>query len=153
MSAPRKSHLQAARGLALHPRRRWWLALEAAWVLARVKFMLQTRPFRRYRAELEPADEANDVEIEPRAVAEIVWAVDRVSRRFPDALDCLPRALGVKRMLARRGASASVRLGVAPGEGGIRAHAWLVRRDEVLIGALPDLDAFAPLDRWPGAPQ
>lgn len=140
-----------------HSPRRWGLALEALATIWWFKLVLKTMPFRRYRHLLEPESRTEPRPLGFERIAEVVWAVDRVSRRWAETLDCLPRALTVQRMLRRRGTSCRVRLGVAaagaaaPTGPGIRAHAWVERDGQVLIGALPDLDAFAPLDRWPGA--
>ncbi|MGC4063579.1 MAG: lasso peptide biosynthesis B2 protein [Polyangiaceae bacterium] len=87
--------------------------------------------------------------IEP-VVAEIVWAVDRVSRRMPEQLACLPRGLAVCEMMLRRGISAHLEIGVARDERNrFMAHAWVVHRGNVIIGGVPNLDRYAKLSGWP----
>lgn len=46
---------------------------------------------------------------------------------------CLTRAMAAQEMLRRRGMESEIRVGVAL-EGGFRAHAWLVRDGETLMG-------------------
>lgn len=94
------------------------------------------------------------METAPPAVAalvtDIVWAVDRVSRRAPDQLMCLPRALAVCQMMKRRGWFGTLEIGVKRDERGqFSAHAWVVFDGKVIIGDLPDLPSYVRLDNWP----
>lgn len=66
--------------------------------------------------------------------------VARAASVTPWACRCLPQALATRHLLARRGISGQLFLGVRTGEGGglaqgFGAHAWLVCGDVVVCGA------------------
>lgn len=65
-------------------------------------------------------------------VSRVAWAVERVSAWVP-AATCLTQALAGREMLRRRGVASEVRLGVAT-DGGFRAHAWLVKDGQSVLG-------------------
>lgn len=89
----------------------------------------------------------------PEELADVVQAVERVSRPFPRALPCLPRALATQLLLRRRGGGASLCFGVArDGDGPLTAHAWVELDGEILIGAVPELERFKLVKSWPGPP-
>jgi hypothetical protein len=78
------------------------------------------------------------------AAQDVVWAVRRVSRAIPGAT-CLTQALAAQLLLARRGHSSRLRIGVARARGGgLRAHAWLESEGVVVIGG-PGVEAYTPL--------
>lgn len=52
--------------------------------------------------------------------------VELASRLHPFPMTCLPRALTLRRLLAWRGASSLLRIGVAGKGSGMQAHAWVV---------------------------
>lgn len=138
------------RRLLAAPPRRWWLACEAALTLVWAKLVIRLRPFRRYRHRLPLRQQLPRRVVPSLGVADIVWSVDAVARVAPRRFDCLPQALAVQAMLRRRGGDCGVRLGVAGNaRGGFRAHAWIEYEGVVIVGALPDLASYAPLDNWP----
>jgi hypothetical protein len=57
--------------------------------------------------------------------AEMACAVGRAAARHPASVTCLPRALALQRMLARRGIDGRLRLGVRRVAGELSAHAWI----------------------------
>lgn len=67
-----------------------------------------------------------------RAVA---LAVHAASRRFPWHPTCLEQALAARAMLRRRGIRSALRFGVMRDAGELKAHAWLVSRGAIVIGA------------------
>lgn len=71
-------------------------------------------------------------DVEPGAVARTVEAV---GERAPFEATCLMEALVCKALLDERGVETDLRVGVAKVEGTLQAHAWLIHRDEVLVGA------------------
>jgi hypothetical protein len=83
------------------------------------------------------------------AIRSLVWAIESVGRHAPTAINCLPRALALQRMLRKRGASGTVRFGVKRQGNEIRAHAWLELEGKVLVGNLPDLDEYERFSEWP----
>jgi hypothetical protein len=67
----------------------------------------------------------------------VVWAVEAVARRLFPARPCLPQALAARFLLARRGVTTDLHIGVArTADGELAAHAWLEREGRVLIGGL-----------------
>lgn len=64
-----------------------------------------------------------------------VWAVEAVGRRLLGDKPCLVQALVARRLLARRGIPATLRIGVARSDSGaLLAHAWLEHEGEIIIG-------------------
>ena len=73
----------------------------------------------------------------------VASAVRSASRYVPRAT-CLTQALVAERMLARRGRTSALRIGVARDTGGaFEAHAWLEYADTVIIGDDGNLERFA----------
>ena len=125
--------------------RRWWelpasdrrLLLEALRELTTVRLALHARPVSALKRE--PAAEARALD-----PARIAWAVRAAARVIPGAA-CLAQALAVQRMLAARGRTSSVEVGVAKNHAGIEAHAWLVCDGQIVIGG-EQAGAFVPLE-------
>ena len=72
---------------------------------------------------------------EEDVVDRTVWAVRAAGTRLFPTRPCLPQSLAARFLLARHGISTELRVGIRK-EGGeaLRAHAWLERNDEVLVG-------------------
>jgi Transglutaminase-like superfamily len=89
---------------------------------------------------------------ETGAVQQVQWAVVRASRYIPGTRHCLTQALVVKSLLARRGQSAHVRIGVAKDtEGRLKAHAWVESNGSAIFGVpaagLEEYQRLPHLDR------
>jgi hypothetical protein len=68
------------------------------------------------------------------AVARLGWAVRAASRRIPRA-SCLTQALSAQLLLARRGLSSELKIGVTRDPvKGFAAHAWVLVEGRVLVG-------------------
>ncbi|HEX9780872.1 MAG TPA: lasso peptide biosynthesis B2 protein [bacterium] len=67
----------------------------------------------------------------------------RFFRRIPVRLSCLERAIILRRVLARRGIPAELKIGVAKPGAELQAHAWLVCEGRILLDG-PDLCARFP---------
>lgn len=80
----------------------------------------------------------------------ILWALDVGTTTLPLEVDCLPRAFVGQCLLSDCGIDAVVRIGVRNGTDGFEAHAWVERRDEVVIGQLDGLDRFQPITEFSG---
>jgi hypothetical protein len=76
----------------------------------------------------------------------IAWAVAVTAARIP-AASCLTQALAGREMLRRRGLESEIRVGVTLA-GGFRAHAWLIREGQVLLGGA-QTGEYAELGRLP----
>jgi len=72
--------------------------------------------------------------------------VTRLARFVPGA-SCLTQAVAAQLVLARLGYQSDMRVGVRQDETGqIRAHAWLLSVDKVILGGHPtELQTFSPL--------
>ena len=125
---------------------------EAALTLWVIKAMLRWLPFERWRTILQrPIRQSAAPPME--RVADVVWAVDRVSQHWPKELPCLPRALTVHAMMARRHWRCQLEIGVAlDADGKFEAHAWVEHLGQVIIGHVPDMERFSRLSAW-NAPE
>ncbi len=142
--------LTALARLGRRPPRHKLLALEAAVNLLAIKAALTLVPSKQWLAGPIRAPGSRRASLPEQRVAEVVWAVDQVSRRFPGLFACLPRAAAVQRMLSVRGEAARLVVGVARDEGdAFEAHAWVEHRGQVIIGRIPDLDRYQQLPAWP----
>jgi hypothetical protein len=67
--------------------------------------------------------------------ARIGWAVETAGRIVPTGKNCLVRAIAGREMLARRGISSEIRLGVAKNSPDILSgHAWLECGHRIVTG-------------------
>jgi hypothetical protein len=113
------------------------LVREALLELSVVRLALHLRPLT--ALQRSPAPHGRTVDL-PRAA----WAVRSAARVVPRAT-CLAQALAMQRMLARRGRSSKMEVGVARNHKGLEAHAWLVCDGEVVIGG-EEAGQFVPLE-------
>lgn len=67
-------------------------------------------------------------------LARVVWLVEVAGRYAPLGATCLKKSLVLARILAGEGIPTTLRIGVARQGEGLRAHAWLERDGEVLLG-------------------
>lgn len=80
---------------------------------------------------------------------QLARAVDRAALRLPGQSKCLPRAMTLRWMLARRDRPGQLVIAVLPGavRGGLDdLHAWVESGGEILIGELDQ--PFRPLARF-----
>jgi hypothetical protein len=128
-----------------------WLLVEAATLLLAIGAGLRVCPFRRLRTLLAFFARLGT---DPIAADRVAWAVAAAARRLPRwSSGCLPQALAAETLLARRGYRPELRIGVRASrlgrparEPALEAHAWVELEGAVLVGALDDLAAFAPLE-------
>ena len=117
--------------------------LEAMILLLVARTLVARVPLRRWRARLgrrvmpQPGSAAMPLDANLSA-RRLVRAVERGAARLPGDSLCLPRAMALHWLLARRGLGGVLHLGVRAGSrrGGLDdLHAWVTREGEVLIGA------------------
>jgi hypothetical protein len=86
---------------------------------------------------------------DPQAsIDSIAWAVTVASRYVP-AATCLTQALAAQGLLAGRGHSARLCIGVARSAAGrFQAHAWVECAGRVVIGGAEAPVRFTPLVHW-----
>lgn len=84
----------------------------------------------------------------PGRRARAAWAANTAGRRLLPERPCLTQALVLQYLLHRQGdASARLRLGVARGtDDTLRAHAWVERNGEILIGGAESRRSYSQFD-------
>lgn len=120
------------------------LVCEAVGMLALARLIILTVPFRYVVPWLLRAPETDSCDEE--LLLRVRMAVTMGARNVPWNAVCLPQAMAAKGMLARRGCGSALHLGAAIDTNGkLIAHAWLVSRGEVVIGAagIPGMSALA----------
>ena len=130
--------------LALHPADRRLLA-NAALAVSAARIRLAVMPFRAGKGYSCSRHRSSTLTSSPDRIA---WAVNVVSRYLGN-VTCLARALAAHGMLARRGYSSCVSIGVASNQEGGRelgliAHAWLEFGGRILLGG-PDITGYTLL--------
>ena len=126
--------------------------LEAAAYLIGVRLSLRLLGFKTVRNILarSGADaKQSGAPADPDQTRRTLWAVNAANKVARTT--CLPQALTVHTLLARRGLASELKIGVSRSSGSpLEAHAWVESGGKVLIGALPDLarfQAFANLNQ------
>lgn len=135
--------------LIRQPISRWPLAFEAATELVMMKVMVKCVAPARYASLLGGGECWPKERISNQVIKDSIWAIESVGRYAPPFINCLPRALALQRMLKRRGVRGTIRFGVKRENDKVKAHAWLVLDEIVLVGRIPDLDSYAPFPGWP----
>lgn len=98
--------------------------------LVKARLAVMFVPVRKILQPVTPWASAQDTD-----TARIGWAVETAGRIVPAGDNCLVRAIAGREMLARRGISSQIRLGVAKNSSDLlRAHAWLECGDRIVTG-------------------
>ena len=124
-----------------------WLLIEAFFLLIAIQGGLYFLPFVNLKRIL---NQFIDWQIRLPFIARpqaqrIPWAVRVASILMPNAT-CLPQALAVHFLLLRNGYAAELKIGAAKNNAGVlEAHAWVTHEEQIVIGALRDLDRYIPL--------
>jgi hypothetical protein len=123
--------------------RNWKILLRAGIVVLVFRIGLSLLRYRKISRWIPPVA-AKSVSDEELTV--IMWSVHHAARVIPRAT-CLTQALAAQYLSARAGRATSIRIGVAPEAGRrLRAHAWLVDGNRVLIGGHTEqLSDFTPM--------
>lgn len=128
-----------------------WLLIETFALLAAVQLGLYFLPFqtlRRFLDRLITGWRSFSFTAHP-AAARIPWAVRMASGYIPKST-CLPQALVTHFLLLRHGYPADLKIGAAKkADGTLEAHAWVVSEQQIVIGALHDLDRYILLSAVP----
>ena len=108
------------------------LLVSAVVSVLKARVTLMFVPVRKILLPVVPRTEPESSDIE---AARISWAVETAGRIVPTGGNCLVRAIAGRAMLARRGVSSQIRLGVAKNSPDIlTAHAWLECGDRIVTG-------------------
>ena len=87
----------------------------------------------------------SDKGLSDAGIERIAWFAGVAAR--PTPFRCLTRSLTLVRLLARRGVSADIRIGVRTEDGLLRAHAWVEWQGRALNDNERALQGFARFDR------
>lgn len=108
------------------------LLMSAVVSLIRARFTVMFVPVRNILLPVAPRTDAVSANTD---AAKISWAVETAARIVPTAKNCLVRAIAGREMLARRGVSSQISLGVAKNSPDIlSAHAWLECGSMIVTG-------------------
>ena len=123
-----------------------WTALaEAWWCLLAVDLGLRLVPYPRVERLFRRAPREGSRPGAASAVARCVWAAGAASRHHLWPMRCLPHALCLRRLLARRGIVGVLRIGVARDEDRLLAHAWVEWEGKPLGEREDSIARFEPL--------
>ena len=117
-----------SRLVRLAPRERR-LLLRAWWQLLFVDIALRLVSVTRLLPRTAAATPTNP----PLPLARIGWLLEVARRYSPLPSTCLKDALVLAQLLRAEGIDAAVKIGVARGDGGLRAHAWVEHRGAPLF--------------------
>lgn len=81
-------------------------------------------------------------------VYEVVRSVRKCSRYVPSA-SCLTQALAARTILKGYGQPSTLRIGVAPIDSTIEAHAWVEIEGKIVLGRLPQQARFSVMSSRP----
>src|SRR5260370_34094494 len=105
-----------------------WLLASAIVSIVKARIVVTFVPVRRI---LQPVALRTDATLPDSA--RISWAVETAGRIVPSGKNCLVRAIAGREMLARRGVSSRIRLGIAKNSPDIlKGHAWLECGDKII---------------------
>lgn len=128
------------------PVRSWLLLWTTATLLVLSRVLLPTAGLDRTEAVLDATARVCPPYRNSGNPERIPWAVTGVSSRLPFSVTCLMQALVGQALFDARGHRSDVRLGVTKDDEELRAHAWVERNGDVVIGELDDLSEFQPID-------
>ncbi|HEX3531555.1 MAG TPA: lasso peptide biosynthesis B2 protein [Thermoanaerobaculia bacterium] len=136
-----------ARWLASSPQERR-LLLEAWWLLLLAGAALRLLPLRRVQDVLRPRLASSPSRQPEVTVERMARLVDRAARHHVRRTACLERSLALQVLLARRGCSSELKIGVRRDGETLHAHAWIEVAGKP-VGDAPDVAGeFRP---FPGA--
>ena len=132
--------------LRLEPRRQR-LLFESAVLIAISRIGLRCLPFRWMNGWIDRESlkrRSSRIRSSSESVEEIVWAIGVASRAIPAS--CLAQAIAGTILLASRGNSASLHLGVMRGpHESLGAHAWVECDGRVVLGRNDRFEQYTPL--------
>jgi hypothetical protein len=120
------------------------LYVGTALLLIGVKLGLDLFSLRTVRRWLNRFATSRGIGGDPRGIAEVVAAVERVSAALAWLrITCLPRSLVGDALLRRRGFAVELKIGVRKVPGNrLAAHAWIEHKGKVVVGDLRNLAEF-----------
>lgn len=89
-------------------------------------------------------DSQLELKVNKAQLSMILRSIRRCSRYVPFA-SCLTQALAAKTILESFGQASTVKIGVAPKDSTIEAHAWLEVADRIVLGRVAEQERFSIL--------
>ncbi len=134
-----------------------FLAMEALAEIVASAWQIRFLSFRRISERLAPNEESPRIVEQgaEREIRRVAWALSAAVRRMPRGATCLATALAGGRMLARRGVSSTLYLGLTrePAAGQpLGAHAWL-RSGPVIVAGATSKERYATVARFLVSPR
>lgn len=123
------------------------LLVEAWLTLAWVDLVIRFVPYTRWRHWLESNANLSEIDQKELDISFIVACSEKVARHHYCAMNCLRRTVAQKVMLARRGVSAQVHIGVKKEAAGFAAHSWLTNQGRVLNDSEDVAERYVELER------
>ncbi|AUD02484.1 hypothetical protein CWM47_11995 [Spirosoma pollinicola] len=125
---------------------RQWLLVRSFVVLSTYKCLLLVFPFRKFL----PAEQtlvASRKPLSEQSLSQTIWAIQVLSNRLPLGFTCLVQALSAKWLLNNH-PDVRVCIGVHKSvDQGFSAHAWVVYKDQIILGEQPG-QQFQPILDW-----
>ena len=143
MNSLEKAPLDARRAAPLALIARALTVAEGVLFILIARFMVRVLPMRLWRGQVGCGAHARIRECDRELVRRTVRAVERAAELVPGTTRCLPLALALRAMLARRDLRATLRIGVAGSKHARRFHAWL-EADGRPLTAMLDADPYRP---------
>ena len=125
-------------------RLRTGLFIEGVLFVLFARVLVRALPMRLWRSQVACSGQSNIEHIHHDTVRQTVRAAERAAEMLPGSTRCLPLALAIRAMLARRDLRSCLRIGVDPSAGTHRFHAWLEANGKPLTAIL-DPGSHRPL--------
>jgi len=124
------------------------LLIRTFFLVCAVRFGLWVLPFDRVRRKVKQLAKPRDGIVPPPA-DKLIRAVEITAKYVPFA-SCLTQAFAAQILLGRARHPATLRIGVLKAEqGGLKAHAWIEREGQAVLGEMPNLAQFTPFPEMP----
>jgi hypothetical protein len=120
-------------------------------LLTAIRLGLWLLPFRNlYKLVMSISKSLNFKAANRVTLNQIIWAVNVITRHMPGGAKCLARALTTQVLMNWCGFKPKFCMGVAKGEIGLEAHAWIEYQGRIAIGNLPDIERYIHLPSLEG---
>lgn len=123
-----------------------WLMIRVYFTLVTTSLLLKFIPLNHLRNTIASHSKLNGAAEDPLVVHRIVEALETASQHMPGKTTCLVKALSGYRLLTQSNIPVEMCIGVKLGlPGQVGAHAWIVYREEVILGNIEDLPSYTKL--------
>jgi hypothetical protein len=140
-----RGRLQKLRALSWAERQLLVCALLAIWL---ARLCLWCWPMQKVRYALQ-GFELGHVRLQEPSAERVGWAI-RVASGVVPSSTCLVQALAAEALLRLAGHDAVLTIGVARGECGLDAHAWIAAQGVIVLGDGKQLSRYVPIAAFAG---